>query len=145
MRTFIIAFSLLALVMLASPVLAAQDIMPPASWQATGPQAHAEQFLNLMIQGKLDDAFKALLGKTNSDKLDKLKFEIYRTYKKSGKPYSFEKILDQKAGTALMRMRYILLFKSLPMMFDFYYYNAGDDWRLRTFSYSVDVKKVFGE
>ncbi|NDV20745.1 hypothetical protein GO013_15150 [Pseudodesulfovibrio sp. JC047] len=136
------------LTLLTLPVASAfaQEALPPSSWQQTGPEAHAERFLDLMVEGKLDNAFKALLGNTKNDALDKLKFEIYSAYKKSGKPYGYEKILKQTAGKSVMRLRYVLLFKNMPKTFDIYYYNpTGQGWKLRTFSYIKDIKKIFAQ
>jgi hypothetical protein len=136
----------LTLALFAGPAFAAQDSLPPTGWQQDGPTAHAEMALDLMIQGKLDEAFKSLLGKGYSkDKLEKLKFDLYRIFKKNGKPYSYEKILEQKAGSALSRVRYVLLFKKIPMMFDFYYYNSEKGWVLKTYTISTDMKKIFSQ
>lgn len=120
-----------------------QAIQAPSGWTESGPEAHAQRFLDLMVKGKLDDAFKAFLGNQKSDSLDKLKFEIYRTYQKSGKPYGYEKVLEQEAGKSTLRLRYILMFEKVPMMFDIYYYNPGTKWRLRTFTYSTNIKRIF--
>ncbi|WP_319541002.1 hypothetical protein [uncultured Pseudodesulfovibrio sp.] len=141
--TLCIAACLSLIIFISTPTLA-EEIQPPSGWQQSGPEAHAERFLNLMVQGKLDDAFKVLLGNNRNDALDKLKFEIYSAYKKSGKPYGYEKILSQTAGKSVMRLRYILLFKDMPKTFDIYYYNpTGQEWKLRTFSYIKDIKKIF--
>lgn len=137
----------LTLVLASSPALAAQDTQPPSSWQQAGltPEVHAERFLDPMVQGELDSAFKSLLGNSKSDSLDKLKFEIFRNYKKNGKPLGYEKVMEQPMGKSLVRLRYILLFNNRPMMFDIFYYNPGKGWRLRTFTYSTDTKKIFAQ
>jgi len=147
MRIVLTISLFLTLFLVAAPVIAAEQVQPPNGWKqaSVGPAAHAEKFLDLMVAGQLDDAFKALLGKSKSDSLDKLKFEIYRTYQKSGKPNGYERVLTQKAGKSLLKLRYVLRFKNLPMMFDIYYYNPGNAWRLRTFTYSTDVKKIFAQ
>lgn len=134
----------LALILMTAPAMGAQVAQAPKGWQPDGPEAHAEQFLNLMVAGKLDDAFKFLLGNRDTQTLDKLKFEIYSVYKKSGNPLGYDQILKQKAGKSMIRLRYVLLFKDLPKTFDLYYYNpTGQKWRLRTFSFIKDVKKIF--
>lgn len=122
----------------------AADIEPPPGWKQEGPEAHAEHFLELMVQGNLDNAFKYLLGKSKTDSMDKLKFEIYSEYKKNGKPMGFEQVLRQEAGKTVLRLRYLLLFSNMPKIFDIYYYNPdGRGWRLRTFSYLKDIKQLF--
>jgi len=145
MRTILpLAIGLSLFLAATSPALAVQGIQPPSSWKQDGPEAHAERFLDLMVEGKLDDAFKILLGKSNTQALDKLKFEVYSTYKKSGKPLGYEQVLKQHAGKSVLKLRYILLFKDMPKTFDIYYYNpTGQQWRLRTFSYVKDIKKIF--
>jgi len=146
MRKTLFISCCLTLILFASPAFAAQDTLPPASWQQAGPQAHAERALDLLLQGKLDEAFKSMMGSGYSkDKLEKLKFDIYRIFQKNGKPYRYEKILEQKAGTALTRIRYVLLFKKLPLMFDFYYYNSKKGWLLKTYTISTDMKKIFSQ
>lgn len=146
MRALIPIPFLLTIFIFTAPSYAAQAVQPPSGWQQDGPEAHAEQFLDLMVQGKLEDAFKALLGNRNTQSLDKLKFEIYSVYKKSGKPLGYEQVLKHKAGKSIVKLRYVLLFRDLPKTFDLYYYNpTGQEWRLRTFSFIKDVKKIFAQ
>ncbi len=143
----ILSLSLLFLFLaVAAPMVhAQQEIMPPAGWQKTGPQAHAEAVFNAMIQGDTEQAFKVLFsgGRYSKDKLEKLQFEFFRVMKKQGTPYAYEKVIEQKAGTAIIRLRYVLLFKSVPMMFDLYYYSIDKGWLLKTYTISTDIKKVF--
>ena len=146
MRTTVVIATCLSLILMASAATAAQEIQPPSGWKQEGPEAHAEQFLDLMVAGKLDDAFKELLGNSRTESMDKLKFEIYSEYKKNGKPVGYEQVLKQYAGKSVLRLRYVLLFKNMPKMFDIYYYNPeGQGWKLRTFSYVQDIKKIFVE
>jgi len=42
----------------------------------------------------------------------------------------YELILDEKLGSNLMRRTYLLQGESLPLRWRFYFYNAGDRWRL---------------
>ena len=119
----------------------AQDA--PSSWQQEGPGVHAQQIVDLMVQGKPDKAFKVLSGNKQSNTLEKLKFEIYRLYKSNGNPTGAEKLLEQTAGNTLIRLRYVLLFARQPLLLDLYYYNAGKGWRIKTYSFSTDVKKAF--
>lgn len=143
--SFFIAACLSLIICTSAPAIAS-EIQTPSGWKQSGPEAHAERFLDLMVQGKLDEAFKELLGNNRNDALDKLKFEIYSAYKKSGKPYGYEKILKQTAGKSVIKLRYILLFKNMPKTFDIYYYNpTGQNWKLRTFSYIKDIKKIFAQ
>ncbi|AMK09600.1 MAG: hypothetical protein AB7E51_16835 [Pseudodesulfovibrio sp.] len=144
MRTLYTALFLILALALAAPAAQAADIEPPSGWKQEGPEAHAERFLDLMVQGQLDNAFNALLGNAKTDAMDKLKFEIYSEYKKNGKPLGYEQVLKQHAGKTVLRLRYILLFPNLPKTFDIYYYNPdGRGWKLRTFSYVKDIKQLF--
>ncbi|WP_319468980.1 hypothetical protein [uncultured Pseudodesulfovibrio sp.] len=124
---------------------ALQDTLPPAGWEKAGPQAHAEAVFNAMVQGDTKNAFKTLFstGRYSKDKLEKLQFEFFRVVKKQGKPYAYEKILEHRAGTAIIHLRYVLLFRSMPMMFDLYYYSVEKGWLLKTYTISTDIKKVF--
>lgn len=145
MRTAPFLAACLTLILLAVPALAA-DVEPPAGWKKDGPEAHAEQFLDLMVAGQLDQAFAFLLGNSRTESMDKLKFEIYSEYKKNGKPLGYEQVLKQFAGKSTLRLRYVLLFSNMPKMFDIYYYNPdGQGWKLRTFSYVQDMKKIFSD
>lgn len=145
MRTAIFMTAFLSLILMA-PAAYASDIQPPSGWKQDGPEAHAERFLDLMVAGQLDDAFKALLGNSQTAAMDKLKFEIYSEYKKNGKPVGYEQVLKQYAGKTVLKLRYVLLFQNMPKTFDIYYYNpTGQGWKLRTFSYVKDIKKIFME
>ncbi len=127
-----------------SPAHAAQDSLPPASWEKDGPQTRIERGLDFMIKGDFDNGFKTLFGKGHTKEvLEKLKFEIYRLAKKSGNPYAYERIIQQKAGESVLRLRYLLLFDAQPVMFDFYYYKRKKGWALRSIHYSLDIKKIF--
>lgn len=144
-RTIFLALCL-SLLMLVPATAGAQDIQPPSGWREEGPEAHAEQFLDLMVDGRLDDAFKYLLGNSQTRAMDKLKFEIYSEYKTNGKPLGYEQVLKETAGKTVLRLRYVLLFRNMPKTFDIYYYNPdGQGWKLRTFSYVKDIKQLFKE
>lgn len=143
MRTVLSALIILTMVLLAAPA-AAQNSLPPASWKKESPQAHIERSFDLMVRGDFDGAFKALFGKGHTkDVLEKLKFDIYRLAKKNGNPYAYEQLIHQKAGNAAERYRYLLLFDTQPVMFDFYYYKTKKGWALRGVHYSLDIKKIF--
>ncbi len=145
MRTALFISCCLALILFASPAFSAQDTIPPTGWQQAGPQSHAESVLNGLTQGNQDKAFKTLFsrGKYSQTMLEKVQFDYYQILKKQGKPYAYEKIIEHKVGTALVRIKYVLLFKTLPMMFDLYYYNTEKGWMLKTFTVSRDIKKIF--
>ena len=145
MRTAILSLTILASFALACPALAIQDSMPPASWQKEGPEAHAEKVMNGLVNGGHEKAFKLLFsrGRYPQATLEKIQFDYYQMVKKQGNPAAYEKIFEQKAGSSIVRLKYILLFKSQPMMFDLYYYSTGKDWLLKTFTISRDIKKIF--
>lgn len=98
-----------------------------------------------MVNGETEKAFKLLFskGRYPQQTLEKLQFDYYQTVKKQGKPMGYEKLYEQRAGTNLIRTKYVLLFKTQPMMFDLYYYNTGKDWLLKSFTISRDIKKIF--
>ncbi len=137
--------TLIALISLNIGVYAAQDQLPPANWQVNGPQTHAENILSELIQGNTEKAFKLFFskGRYSQQTLEKLQFDYYQTVKKQGEPVAYEKIFEQRIGTSLVRIKYVLLFKTVPMMFDLYYYDTGKDWALKSFTISRDIKKVF--
>ena len=144
MRTALFISCCLTLILFTGSAFGAQDTMPPSSWKQTGPQAHIERGLDLMVQGNIDAAFKTLFGKSHTkETLDKLKFELYSLTKKNGKPFAYEKLIEQKAGSSVIRYRYILLFQKQPTMFDFYYYKSKNGWLLKNISFTKDVKKIF--
>lgn len=144
MRHILAATAILATILIAAPSMAAQGIPSTSTWKAEGPQAHIERGLSLMVNGEFESAFKVLFGKGHTkDVLEKLKFEVYRLAKKSGNPYGYERLLQQKAGKTLIRMRYILLFDAQPMMFEFIYYKRKKGWSLKNVHYSLDVRKIF--
>lgn len=144
MRTFNLAAAVLAFLVLVLPASAAQDSLPPNNWQKVGPKEHAEKSLKHMLKGDIDGAFKVLFGKNHTkEQMEKLKFEFYRVFKKNGKPRGYESILKQKAGSSLLRYRYLLLFKSQPVMLEYYYYKRPEGWALKTFHFSVKVKEIF--
>ena len=146
MRSALFLALCLSLLMLAPAPAAAADIQPPSGWREEGPETHAELFLDLMVEGRLDDAFKQLLGTSQAGNVDKLKFELYSEYKTNGKPLGYEQILKEYAGKTVLKLRYILLFKNMPKIFDIYYYNPdGQGWKLRTFSYKKDIKDIYGD
>lgn len=143
--TQLILLALISLVATALPAVAAQDQLPPASWQAEGPHTHAENVLSGLVQGNKDKSFKLLFskGRYPQQTLEKIQFDYYQTVKKQGNPMGYEKVFEQRAGTSTTRIKYILLFKTQPMMFDLYYYNTGKDWLLKSFTVSRDIKKIF--
>ena len=146
MRFAFAAFGLLTFILCAAPAWAAQDTIPSSGWKKETPQVHIERGLSLMVKGDYDGGFKALFGRNNKKEvLEKLKFEVYRLAKKSGKPNGFENILKQKAGASIMRYRYLLLFDAKPLIFDFYYYKKKKGWTLQHINYNIDIRKVFAQ
>ncbi|MGE4424678.1 MAG: hypothetical protein AB7D39_20420 [Pseudodesulfovibrio sp.] len=117
-----------------------------AGWKQQGPEIHAEHFLNLLVEWRVEDAFISLLGSERADTVIELKQDLEGEYGKSGKPLGYERILKQRVGSSLIRLRYLLLFPKMPKVFDLYYYNPdGQGWELRTFTYGRDIKSAFKE
>jgi len=145
MRLKILLFSVMAFAFIVAPSSAAQRTLPPANWQEDGPHTHAEHFLNLLVRGDTEAAFKRFFSKGRYPKntLEKLQFDYYQLIKQQGLPQGFEKIFEQRAGAALVRLKYVLLFRSQPMMFDLYYYRVEKGWLLKSFTLSKDIKKIF--
>lgn len=145
MITQLILLALVTFVGSSPPVIAAQDHLPPATWQAEGPHNHAENVLSGLVGGDKEKAFTLLFskGRYPQQTLEKIQFDYYQTVKKQGNPIGYEKVFEQRAGTSTTRLKYILLFKTQPMMFDLYYYNIGKDWNLKSFTISRDIKKIF--
>ncbi|XXJ18422.1 hypothetical protein ACR42D_02460 [Desulfovibrio caledoniensis] len=134
----------LFLLLLASPSPAAA--FEASGWKQQGPEYHAEKFLDLMVKGRVEDAFKALMGKEKTDTVIELKQELERECEKSGNPLGYEKVFKQRVGSSLIRLRYLLLFPKMPKTFDIYYYNPdGQGWNLRTFTYGRDIKSAFNQ
>lgn len=143
MRLQMTTLTLVVLLYTVAPCAA--DKTPDSQWRQETPQAHIERGLTLMVEGNFDGGFKALFGKHHrKDSLEKLKFEIYRLAKKSGNPRGYERILQQKAGTSVIRYRYLLLFPAKPIVFNFYFYKK-DRWLLQHINYSLDIRKAFAE
>lgn len=141
MRTAISTLLCLAWLLAALPAQA----QTPKSWAQDGPQAHAESVMISLIAGNAQEGFDTLFsrGRYAKNTLEKIQFDYFQMVKQQGPPSSYEKILEQKAGTSIIRMKYVLLFKTQPMMFDLYYYNTGKEWALKSFTLSRDIKKVF--
>lgn len=144
MRISLGTIAILFFLMCTATAMAAQDTMPPADWKEETPQAHAERGLSLMVKGDYENAFKAMFGKSHTkEKLEKLKFEIYRLAKKQGKPFGYETVVKRKVGTRLLRYRYILFFEKQPIMFEFNYYKKRSGWGLKNIHYSMDIRKMY--
>lgn len=139
--------AILAICALACPALGVQDSLPPASWQKDSPQHHAETALAELVRGEKEKGFKRLFSKGSYPQrtLEKLQFDYYQTVKKQGDPVGYEKVVEHRVGNSVLRLKYVLLFNSSPMMFDLYYYNSGKDWLLKTFTISQEIKKIFDQ
>ncbi len=141
MRTAISALLCLAFFLAALPAQA----QAPKTWTPDGPQVHAESVMTSLVSGNAQEGFNTLFsrGRYAKNTLEKIQFDYFQMVKQQGPPTSYEKILEHKAGSAIVRMKYILLFKAQPMIFDLYYYNTGKEWMLKSFTLSRDIKKVF--
>lgn len=141
MRTIISTLFCLCLLLSALPASA----QAPESWTPDGPRMHAESALNALVTGNAKEGFSILFskGRYPASTLEKIQFDYFQLVKKQGPPSSWERIFEQKAGSSIVRMKYVLLFKTQPMIFDLYYYNMGKTWVLKTFTLSRDIKKVF--
>lgn len=135
----------LALLLLFPAAALSQNALPPTSWQQEGPHTHAETVLDGLVKGDHEAAFKLLFsrGRYPKNTLEKIQFDYYQLIKQQGNPAAYEKVFEQKAGASVIRLKYILLFKSQPMMFDLFYYDTGEGWLLKSFTLSRDIKKIF--
>jgi hypothetical protein len=134
----------LFILLLASPSPSAA--FQASGWRQQGPEAHAEKFLDLLVEGQMEDAFKTFMGNEKTDTVIQLKQDLEKEYNKHGNPLGYEQIFKQRVGSSLIRLRYLLLFPKMPKTFDIYYYDPdGKGWELRSFTYGRDIKSAFAQ
>ncbi len=141
-RTYLASSLFILLLASSSPSAAFQA----SGWKQQGPEFHAEKFLDQLVAGKVEEAFKTLMGDEKTDTVIELKRDLEKQYEKHGNPLGYELIFKQRVGNSLIRLRYLLLFPKMPKTFDIYYYNPdGEGWDLRTFTYGRDIKSAFAQ
>ncbi|WP_419786588.1 hypothetical protein [Pseudodesulfovibrio sp.] len=141
MRALAVTTICLALLMSALPAKA-QD---GGAWQAETPRFHGESVMTALMEGDAQRGFKILFSKGHysQSSMEKVQFDYFQLVKQQGPPLGYELILARRAGRSLMRLQYVVLFKTVPYLFDLYYYHATDGWALKSFTVSRDIKQIF--
>lgn len=144
MRHLSAALLCLTLLLSALPARAAQA---DESWQTDTPRSHAESVMAALLGGDAKKGFAILFskGRYPQNTLEKIQFDYFQQVNQQGPPIAYELILNRKAGESLVRLKYILLFKTMPYLFDLYYYHTTNGWTLKTFTMSRDIKQMFGD
>jgi len=111
-------------------------------------QERAEAFLTDVMARKLDRAFDRLIGaeadKQKKEAMETLKIRTSTALMMLGKPVGMEFIRSQRYGESVVRLVYMVKYESGPLVWEFYFYNPGSEWKLVGIEFS-DRLSLLGE
>ena len=97
-------------------------------------EKQVELFLTSIIHGEVDKAYDELLtGTTLADRakaIDQQKQQTSELFNTYGRLLDKELVKKQKYGKSLVRLVYIMKCEKMPLIWEFYYYKAEDQWKM---------------
>lgn len=103
--------------------------------QDTSPKSLTDAFLRMLQDGKTSQAFDLLfvgseIPKSKPQAVEVLKRQIDSALPLYGKILGFESIREEKFGTTIVRLVYVLKSEKAPTIWEFYYYKPKSEWFL---------------
>jgi len=99
------------------------------------PAQKAEKFLQMIQNGKIDQAYDMLLLGSSIPSSKPQAVQMLKTQTSSGLPLygsilGFEKIREENFGTSVIRLVYIIKSELAPTAWEFYFYKPKGSWFL---------------
>ncbi|GEM_PF-5604994 len=96
-------------------------------------QAQVEQFLQTIVDGRVDEAYDGLFKDSSLLKLKPQAIEITKQQTNMlvslyGKKLGFEFIKKQTFGNSVIRLIYIIKTENIPITFEIYFYKPTSKW-----------------
>ena len=113
------------------------------------PQAQVDHFFGLLIEGRVDAAYNDLLQGTkiaeSTKDVDMLKEKTRAAIRAFGDVSGVDQINIRNVGTRLQRITSLSLGSRFPIRWRFYFYQAGDKWRLVDLRIDDRLAEMFEE
>jgi hypothetical protein len=107
---------------------------------AATPLQQAETFLDRVMAGKIGAAYDGIfvgssIARTQPQAISQLKKQTAKLASLYGPLLGFEPVSSRKFGESVVRLLYILKQAHRPIVWQFYFYRAQDDWSLVTLGF----------
>ena len=102
---------------------------------AKEPKEFVEEFFAQTMAGRISEAYDGLFSGSNIPEMKPQAVEMVKRQTASGLPIygsilGYEKIREEKFGTSVVRLVYILKSEQAPTIWEFYFYKPTSDWVL---------------
>lgn len=106
-----------------------------ASAAGDDPKQRSATFFRLLIEGQTNQAYDGLFAGAGTigvqaPAIDAVKSQTTAQLPIYGKPIDSEFISEEKFGTSVVRLVYVLKMERHPVVWEFYFYRPHDDWVL---------------
>jgi hypothetical protein len=93
-----------------------------------------------ILEGEVDKSYDEFFANTplefKKQAVQLIKEQTLNSFSLYGKAINYEFVKQQKYGSSVIRLVYIIKFERLPMTYEFYFYKAASDWKLTNISFS---------
>ncbi len=103
--------------------------------QSKTPVQMAEKFFATVEKGKIGEAYDQLfqgsiIPVTKPQSVETMKKQTESGLSPFGKILGHEKIREEKVGTSIVRLVYVIKSEKFPTVWEFYFYRAKSEWVL---------------
>ncbi len=104
------------------------------------PRQQAETFLDKVMAGKIGAAYDGIfvgssIARSQPQAISQLKKQTAKLPSLYGPLLGYEPVSSRKFGESVVRLLYILKQAHRPIVWEFYFYRAQDDWSLVTLGF----------
>jgi hypothetical protein len=122
----------------------------PAVCFATEPQEFVEQFFSQIRGGKIAEGYDGLFAGSGIPATKPQAFELIKTQTSGflpmyGRILGYEKIKEEKFGTSVARLVYILKSENAPTVWEFFFYKPNTNWFLGNVLFNDQFKNLVGK
>jgi hypothetical protein len=103
--------------------------------QSKIPVQMAEKFFGMVEKGKIGEAYDQLfqgsmIPVTKPQAVETMKKQTESGLSIFGKIFGYEKIREERFGSSILRLVYVVKSEKFPTVWEFYFYKAKNDWVL---------------
>ena len=124
------------------PILLILFVLTPSAHAIEqGPKETVESFFHMIQKGRIGEAYDMLFKGSRIPASKPQAVQLLKTQTASGLPLygkilGFERIRDEKIGTSVIRLVYLLKSELAPTVWEFYFYKTKSNWFLASIKFN---------
>jgi len=117
---------------------------------AKEPREFVEEFFNYVKEGKVSQGYDILFAGSGIPAMKPQAVDMLKTQTAGGLPMygnilGFERIREEKLGTSIVRLVYILKSEKVPTVWEFYFYKPQTSWFLGNILFNDQFQLLGGK